>query len=49
MPILVPAPLLELGVRQAAALGWQQMSTARLVRLLTGDQTALPTPADVST
>jgi hypothetical protein len=45
MPILAASPpLLETGVRQAAALGWQQMSTGRLVRLLAGDQTALPTP-----
>jgi hypothetical protein len=45
-PPAVPPPLLELGVRQATALGWQQMSTGRLVRLLAGDPTALPTPTD---
>jgi hypothetical protein len=47
MPILAPPPLLELGVRQATDLGWQQMSTGRLVRLLAGDTTALPTPTNV--
>ena len=44
MPILAPPPLLELGIRQAADLGWQQMSTGRLVRLLAADPTALPDP-----